>query len=94
MWYGIVVTENPGMFNERKVLLRTGLCTDGNLTSRFLLEELEWRAIEGWSIFSNVRQEDDKRIWSLVKDGKVVHLEIKTLSNTQVFIIILVSHQS
>ena len=88
MWYGLVLTENPGLFNEHRTLLEPGVNSlNSDIASRMLLKELERRAGNGWGVFSVVRQSDDKRVWSLVKDGKANHLEIVTVPDIEALVI-------
>ena len=89
MWYGLVLTENPGLFNEYRTLLEPGVNSlNSDIASRMLLKELERRASNGWRLFSTLRQADNKRVWSLVDDGgKVNHLEIVTIPDIEALVI-------
>jgi len=89
MWYGLILTENPGTMFEKKVVLWPVVnSTDTDAVSRLLLEELERRAQDGWRIFSTTRQADCKKVWSLVDErGKVNHLEIVTIPNSVLFVL-------
>ena len=89
MWYGLILTQNPGLMTERRILLDPLVhSTSPDLASRLLLKELEMRSENGWQLFSVQRQVDGKRIWSLVdENGKVSHIEIESVPNIEALLI-------